>query len=812
MLQLAVFGLYREDIFPVGIKALYVIPAFIASLTYLALTIFVYLRVAQRTPAVKRFTLTWLAFSVYSSAIMMQFIMFRENAPPPRGLLIFMHISNTMGAFIPPIYADFLLSFAKRRPRWYWGIYGIIAVTVPIFIRHERIHELRVGKFHYYPPPFIVGPLLSCLFFVLVTWGLVSLRRAYRDADSPIQRKTLRALFWASFVVVPATVSDFAFMSRNKGIFPFSTVACLGYIVYFSYAIVKYRFLGIQVAIRKSIAYIALTVPITTFFLVGAMISYNFTPFGVESTALTILWALLAAIVFYVIREKLEVFIDRVMFKKSYQYQLSLERLDQEIMNEVDPASFVLKLARWLEDSLKLKNVDVFLLETQIGKEEQYFTTVRADEKTEAKRISGDSLLVRSLREEQETIFRADLPVLPQFRNVYSALDKEFQMLSAEICVPLVTDRLLFGIDPNFQRELTSGSISERLRQEFENNGISLFPNVNCLAKERHRKWLISDKNNTQTYVVRKEEEKLNVYAGSKLSGIIVCGSKRSGRFEEEDRRLLGIAAHNTAFAVERAQLILELKSANQFKWDLVRWMSHDLNTPLTPIKMIVGALRNKMDNSEEDQQAISVVMGEITRLQSLINSLDFIADMDVVSNRNPIKREPMDLGKLIAEVATLFESQARESGITLSCRISPDIDPLNGDANRMKQVWVNLISNSIKYNRPGGKVEITAAQSDGSVVANIVDTGIGIPEAEEASIFEPFYRGDKAQDMGKGGVGLGLAIVKRIVEEHGGTIQVQSELDVGTSISLTIPCDQKDMQYQESAGGEELWQQKEAS
>jgi signal transduction histidine kinase len=116
-----------------------------------------------------------------------------------------------------------------------------------------------------------------------------------------------------------------------------------------------------------------------------------------------------------------------------------------------------------------------------------------------------------------------------------------------------------------------------------------------------------------------------------------------------------------------------------------------------------------------------------------------------------------------------------------------------------------------VKYNRPGGKVDITVIQMDGDVVASIVDTGIGMSETEGALIFEPFYRGDKAQATGKGGVGLGLAIVKRIVEEHGGTIRVQSELDSGTSISLTIPCAPENSWNQRSTGSES-WKQKEAS
>ena len=798
----------------------YISSTFVGGIAYLALALFVYSKVPQRASEVKLFLLVCLGWSIYNIALMLQFIMFHENFASRELVLICMNVSNTVGAFVVVMYVDFLLTFANRRPKWYWCIYGIEAAITPIFIWHEWVNDLlpilpdgqvlqgdiKANYTHYYPPNFPVAPLLTFFFFVIVAWGLISLRKACHNTDSPIRRKMLRFLFWVSFLIFPAAVSDMAFMLRNVGIFPFSTLVGLGYVVYFSYVIVRYRFLGVRIAIGKGIIYIALTALITTFFF--AVVAMN----PLDSIPLVILLALGAAIIFYLIRERLEVFIDRVMFRKSYQYQRSLEQLDRDIMNELDPARFVEKLAVWLEESLKLKHVDVFLLETHIGKEKQYFTTVGSGRKIKNKRIPGDSLLVKCLKEKQETIFRADLPVLPQFRDICQELDEEFRKLSAEVCVPLATDRLLFGIDLGFQNDLNSGSVSEELHQEFEGNRILLSHNTTCSIEERNRKWVMSDKNNIQTYTIRKEADKLNVYTGSKLSGIIVCGNRRYGRFEEEDRRLLGIAAYNIAFAVERAQLILELKSANYFKWELVRWLSHDLNTPLTPIKMIVNALGRKVSNSPEDQQAISVVMCEITRLQSLINGLDFIADLDVVSSRTHIRHELMDLGSLIEEVVSLFEWQAKENGITLSCRIPADISPIRGDADRMKQALVNLISNSIKYNRPGGKVEITALQTDDNVVANIADTGIGVSETEEVAIFEPFYRSDKAQTTGKGGVGLGLAIVKRIVEEHGGTIQVQSELDAGTSMRLTIPCEPRDGRKQELIAGDKPWKQEEAS
>ena len=102
-------------------------------------------------------------------------------------------------------------------------------MMIPIFIWHERSNELLVGRSHYFPPPLTkMAPVAMVFLFTIIVWAIVSLRRAYRDTDSPIRRKMLRFLFWASFLVICATISDINFMVNNKGIFPLSTFVGLG--------------------------------------------------------------------------------------------------------------------------------------------------------------------------------------------------------------------------------------------------------------------------------------------------------------------------------------------------------------------------------------------------------------------------------------------------------------------------------------------------------------------------------------------------------------------------------------------------------
>ena len=105
-----------------------------------------------------------------------------------------------------------------------------------------------------------------------------------------------------------------------------------------------------------------------------------------------------------------------------------------------------------------------------------------------------------------------------------------------------------------------------------------------------------------------------------------------------------------------------------------------------------------------------------------------------------------------------------------------------------MEQVITNIVSNAVKYNKPGGSVAVSVRWEEPDVVIRVQDTGLGIPQEDLPRLFERFYRVDKARSREKGGTGLGLAIAKEIVEHHSGTIAVESQLDVGTTVTIRIP------------------------
>ena len=131
------------------------------------------------------------------------------------------------------------------------------------------------------------------------------------------------------------------------------------------------------------------------------------------------------------------------------------------------------------------------------------------------------------------------------------------------------------------------------------------------------------------------------------------------------------------------------------------------------------------------------------------------------------------------------MEMDAKNHKHELSLNIPKELPEMNGDKGRVEQVFVNIISNAIKYTPDGGKITVSALNDGGRVEITVEDTGIGIPKKDLDRIFDRFYRVDKARSRARGGTGLGLAITKEIVEYHGGSIKVESELNVGTKVTI---------------------------
>ena len=233
---------------------------------------------------------------------------------------------------------------------------------------------------------------------------------------------------------------------------------------------------------------------------------------------------------------------------------------------------------------------------------------------------------------------------------------------------------------------------------------------------------------------------------------------------------------------------ITEQTKLDSSRREFVANVSHELRTPLTNVKGYTETLLDAGDEIDPQSRRnfLQVIYNESDRMTHIVKDLLTLSQLDY--GRMELRLAELPVKMIVANIASAMMIEAKNQGLTLETTFQDPLPNILADQARMEQVIANVISNAVKYNRPGGRVEISA-QAEGQMVAiRVKDTGIGIPQEDIPRLFERFYRVDKARSRERGGTGLGLAIAKEIVEQHNGTIQVESQLDQGTTITIRIP------------------------
>ncbi|HJB07841.1 MAG TPA: GHKL domain-containing protein [Candidatus Enterocloster faecavium] len=212
---------------------------------------------------------------------------------------------------------------------------------------------------------------------------------------------------------------------------------------------------------------------------------------------------------------------------------------------------------------------------------------------------------------------------------------------------------------------------------------------------------------------------------------------------------------------------------------------SHELKTPITSIQGYAELLESGMIQDEATKADFaSRIKKEAVRMTGLINDILMISRLE--SKEAEVTFSDVRISVLLEEIVDSLKPQAAEAQVF----IHVDCQPLMIHANlqQMRELLTNLISNAVKYNRPGGQVWVNIRETDGQMVIRVKDNGVGIPSDSLDRIFERFYRVDKGRSRKQGGTGLGLSIVKHIVNFYHGTIHVSSEPDIGSEFTVFLP------------------------
>jgi len=230
---------------------------------------------------------------------------------------------------------------------------------------------------------------------------------------------------------------------------------------------------------------------------------------------------------------------------------------------------------------------------------------------------------------------------------------------------------------------------------------------------------------------------------------------------------------------------ITEIRNTEKIKKDFVINVSHELRTPLTAIKGYAETLRKEVGTAP-GKKYLETVERNTDRLINIVNDLRLLSGLE---EKTALELEDIDLGGLLENVITIFDQRLKDKELSLVIDVQENLPPIKADLFKLEQMLVNLLDNAVKYT-DRGEITVSVDVQDKRVRIQVRDTGIGIPKDDIPRIFERFYVVDKSRSRKSGGTGLGLSIVKHIVLLHNGTIDIESALGKGTSVTVTLPTD----------------------
>ena len=278
--------------------------------------------------------------------------------------------------------------------------------------------------------------------------------------------------------------------------------------------------------------------------------------------------------------------------------------------------------------------------------------------------------------------------------------------------------------------------------------------------------------------VERKQNMRLSLDEAQK-QGHSVFRDKKNGReYQFELSRI--DSDGNVHGMVILAFDITEQVNAEKHRQEFTANVSHELKTPLQSIIGSAELMENGIVKYEDVPHFVERIRKEASRLVILIDDIIRLSQLD---ERTEMPHEDVSLRVLSEEICESLSDAAKMKNVSLE--VTGDEGIINGVRRLLYEIVYNLCDNAIKYNNPGGSVKVSVEQKQGAVCLRVQDTGIGISQEHKDKVFERFYRVDKSHSKQSGGTGLGLSIVKHAVQYHHGKISVESELNVGTTISV---------------------------
>ncbi len=235
--------------------------------------------------------------------------------------------------------------------------------------------------------------------------------------------------------------------------------------------------------------------------------------------------------------------------------------------------------------------------------------------------------------------------------------------------------------------------------------------------------------------------------------------------------------------AKELAEAYQQLAEQDYARQEFLTTIAHELRTPLTTSYGYLQAIQIGMLSGEELSSTLNTISKNIQQVISLVNDILFLQEMDLII----LEFQPVDIGTLVATVVEQQKERAQRNDIILDLNIMPDLPMIAGDEKSLERVFNILLDNAIKFSPEGGDISVIVKQKEEMIWAIVLDHGVGIPPEAIPRIFRRFFRLDEVEGYIFSGAGLGLSIARQVVEQHGGEIEVRSELGKGSEFRIGL-------------------------
>jgi len=706
------------------------LPVIISAVGNLGLGLFVYTR-NKKNDLYRAFFSLCLILTVWSTNILGLII-----APNEHFAWYWAKIFAIGLVLIPPGVLRLMLAFTEYRgkfeKRMLYASYGVALVFSVLNLSGVFVSEfLKVGN-KYFPRAGLMFQLFILNFMLFIGYALLLVFRKYKQTSSGIKRNQIAYFLVAASLTVLVGSTNFL-PSFGIKIYPIGNINNIVFTSIVAYAIVKHRLMDIEVAIRKSVVYASLTASITAIYaiIVGVFHGvFGITRFAQGSLLVNAVAAMIIALSFQPLRNRIQRTVDKLFFKDKYDYHktlkdlsgaltsiLSLDRLLNLIVNRVTEIMHIDSGSLMLWD----KEAGEFRIKVAKGFKKKIFDKIS---------FTRGNYLLKWLEREKRIFSREEIEI---FRG-----RKEIS-----------------GMDNREEREF------EETLDKLKEMGATL-----CIP----------------------------LMVKGRLIGIFSLDNKMSGdKFTSEDLELLSTVANQAAIAIENAKLYQEMremeKSLHQADklaalGTLASSIAHEIRNPLVSIKTFTQLVPQKLNSRDFLDKFQTIVPEELERMETILNQLLSFGRPSQIEFRS------IDVEEIIDSILNLMNTELSKSNIEVIKLYGEDIPEIVADSEQLKQVFMNIVLNAIQAMPEGGNLTIitgTEQESMGGDTLSFVaikfeDTGCGIPEKDLNNLFNPFFT------TKSGGSGLGLSISHRIIREHNGHINVESRVGKGTAFTIKLP------------------------